>query len=124
MLSGRIAVLYTLMFTNLHVTLYLAHQPSLYLGWFAVLYTLVFTNIIVTLYLGTSTKLVLGRIAMLYTLVFTNLIVTLYLAHQPSYVFRPVCSALYTSVYKFNCNLVFSTSTMLVFRPDFQCFIH
>ena len=52
---------------------------------------------------------------MLYTLLFTNLIVTLYLAHAIKLVFRPVCSALYTSVYKFNCNLVFTTAIKLVY---------
>ena len=83
------------MFTNLIVTLYLAHQPSLYLG----------------------------RFAVLYTLVFTNLIVTLYLAHQPNLYLAGLSSALYISVYKFNCNLVFSTATKLVLGR-MQCFIH
>ena len=134
------------MFTYLIVTLYLARQSILNLGRIAVLYTLMFTNFNCNLVFSTSTKLVfkpvcsalytnvykfncnlvfststklaLGWIAVLYTLVFTNLTVTLYLAHQPSYVFRPVCSASYTSVYKFICNLVFSTATKLVFRLD------
>ena len=103
-------MLYTLVFTNLIVTLYLAHQPSLYLGRFAVLYTLMFTNLIVTLCLPHQPSLYLGRFAVLYTLMFTNLNVTLYLAHQPSLYLWLDCSALYTSVYKFDCNLVFSTA--------------
>ena len=55
---------------------------------------------------------------MLYTLVFTILIVTLYISTATKLVIRPDCSALYTSVYNFNCNLVFSTAIQLVIRPD------
>ena len=115
---GRIAVLYTLVFTNLIVTLYLAQQSSLYLGRIAVFYTPLFTILIVTLYLAQQSSLYLGRITVLYTLVFTNLIVTLYLAQQSSLYLGRIAVHLYTSVYKFNCNLVFSTAIQLVFRPD------
>ena len=55
---------------------------------------------------------------MLYTLVFSNFNCKLVFSTTTKLVFRPDCSASYTSVYNFNCNLVFSTAIQLVFRPD------
>ena len=55
---------------------------------------------------------------MLYTLVFTIINCNLVFSTATKLVIRPDCSALYTIVYNFNCNLVFSTATKLVFRPD------
>ena len=55
---------------------------------------------------------------MLYTLVVYKFNCNLVFSTAIQLVIRPDCSALYTSVYNFNCNLVFSTAIQLVFRPD------
>ena len=47
-------------------------------------YTLVFTSLFVTLYLAQQTSLQLGRFAMHYTLVFTSWFVTIYISQQTS----------------------------------------
>ena len=75
------------------------------------LYTLVFTNLIVTMYICNN-KLVnsLGRYAMHYTLVFTSWFVTIYIYKfdcnhvnfkTNELTARPMCNALCTCIYKF-----------------------
>ena len=59
---------------------------------------------------GTGNQsLYLGRIAVLNTLVFRNVNCNLVFGNATKLVFRPVCSALYISVYKFNCNFASRT---------------
>ena len=94
-------VLYTLVFTILIVTLYLAQQSSLYLGRIAVIYTLLFTILIVTFHLAQQSNLYLGRIVVHYTVVFTIFNCNLVFGTAIQLVFRPDCSVLYTFVYKF-----------------------
>ena len=54
---------------------------------------------------------------MLYTLVFTNVNCNVVFSTATKPVIRPEFSALYTSVYNIHCSLVFSTTTKLVIRP-------
>ena len=88
------------------------------------LYTLVFTKLIVTLYLAQAIKLVFRtRLAVLFILVFTYLIVTLYLAQGIKLVFRPDLQCFITLVItNLIVTLSSSTSTKHVFRTDWQCF--
>ena len=88
------------------------------LGQIAVLYTPMFTNSMVTLYLVQQSKLVIRpNCSALYTSIH-NFNRNLVFSTAIQLVLRPDSSALYTSVYNFNCNLAISTATKPVIRLD------